>query len=51
MPADSASVPATAMCVPAAYRTEKVEKLVCNPRRHYCQLAFSQPFALSSTCI
>ena len=28
MPADSASVPATAVCVPAAHRTEKVEKPV-----------------------
>ena len=26
VPADSASVPATAVCVPAVYRTEKVEK-------------------------
>jgi len=26
MPADSARVPATAVCVPAAHKTEKVEK-------------------------
>jgi len=46
--------PATAVCVPGAHKTEKLEKpdeTVCEPRRHSCQLAFSQPFALSSTCI
>jgi len=43
----------TAVCMPAAHRTEKVEKpdeTVCEPRQHSCQLAFSQPFALSSSC-
>jgi len=46
-------LPCATLCVPAAHRTEKVEKpdeTVCEPRRHSCQLAFSQPFALSSTC-
>jgi len=50
MPADSASVLTTAACVPTAHRTEKVEKpdeTVCEPRRHSCQFAFSQPYALS----
>jgi len=54
VPADSASILATAMCMPAAHKTEKVEKpdeTVFAPRRHFCQLAFSQLFALSSTCI
>ena len=51
---DSASVPATTTCVPAAHRTEKVEEAdetVCKPRWHSYQLAFSQPFTLTCTCI
>jgi len=53
VPADSASVPATAVCVLAAHRNEKVEKpdeTVCETQAAFLPLAFSQPFELSSTC-